>query len=170
MILGMGLAFVAFRGVGGSWLRTAFGVMVLVLAARELWALYRAKKDAKAVARPIPPLASIAAIFGAGIIHGIYATGGPLLVYAIGREGLDKHAFRSSLSMIWLVLNVFLFGSFVFEGRYDASVGMDLLVLLPTVPLGIVLGEWLHHRVEERKFKITVFSLLIAAAISLLLR
>jgi hypothetical protein len=171
MGLGLGAGFFAVPYLGGDWLKTAFGVMVLVLAARELSLLFRARRgEASDLARPIPPAASVAAMLGAGVIHGIYATGGPLLVYAIGREGLPKHEFRSTLSSVWLVLNAVLAGGFLLEGRYSAETGLDLLILLPAVPLGIVLGEQLHHRVAERPFKIAVFVLLIAAAISLLIR
>jgi uncharacterized membrane protein YfcA len=171
MGLGLAVGFYAARDLGGSWLKIAFGVMVLLLASRELFLLWRARREeAASLARPIPPAASIAAMLGAGVIHGIYATGGPLLVYAIGREGLPKHEFRSTLSGVWLALNAVLAAGFLLEGRYSADTGVDLLVLLPAVPLGIVLGEVLHHRVAERPFKIAVFLLLIAAAISLLAR
>jgi uncharacterized membrane protein YfcA len=44
------------------------------------------------------------------------------------------------------------------------------LLLIPTVPLGILVGEWVHHRVDERSFKMVVLVLLIAAAISLIVR
>jgi hypothetical protein len=43
---------------------------------------------------------------GAGLVHGMYTTGGPLLVYALGREGLSKHVFRSTVTAVWLVFNV----------------------------------------------------------------
>ena len=170
MGLGMALGFSAFAGTESVWLRYGFAVMVLVLAARELWLRVRASADPKRVARPMPAAASVAAMFGAGIIHGIYATGGPMLVYALGRESLSKHAFRSTLSAVWLVLNAGLLIGFSIEGRYAPAVGLDLLVLLPAVPLGVALGEWVHHRVDQRRFELAIFSLLIAAAISLLIR
>ena len=166
MGLGTVIAAVAFSGFEGAWLRYAFAVMILVLAARELYKMrWGAGLDA-----PPPKAASFAAIFGAGLIHGIYATGGPLLVYAIGREGLDKHRFRSTLSAVWLALGIVLLVTFVIEGRYDASTGMDILVLLPAAPLGILVGEKLHHRVDEKRFKAGIWILLIVAAASLLLR
>ncbi len=170
MGLGMALGFSAFAGTESVWLRYGFAVMVLVLAARELWLRVRTSADPKRVARPMPAAASVAAMFGAGIIHGIYATGGPMLVYALGRESLSKHAFRSTLSAVWLVLNAGLLIGFSIEGRYAPAVGLDLLVLLPAVPLGVALGEWVHDRVDQRRFELAIFSLLIAAAISLLIR
>lgn len=171
-LMGLGLVggFLVARAVEGDWLRIAFGTMVLLLATRELYWLHRASRDPVSLTRTNPRGATFLAMLGAGVVHGIYATGGPLLVYAIGREGLDKYRFRSTVTTVWLVLNSILGSAFLFEGRYDASTALDLLVLLPGVPLGIVVGEWLHRKVDERRFKITVFALLVGAALALLFR
>ena len=167
MAVGMGLAFLLLTKVGGPWLGLAFGLMVLALSARDLHHLRRASAS---VDKPISRPASVAALLGAGVIHGIYAAGGPMLVYAIGREGLTKKAFRSTLSMVWIVLNVVLVARFLLAGDYDREVALDILLLIPTVPLGILVGEWVHHKVDERSFKMAVLVLLIAAAISLIVR
>ena len=167
MTLGMAFAFLLLTQIGGPWLGLAFGWMVLALSARDLHHLRFANA---ALDKPISRPASIAALVGAGVIHGIYASGGPMLVYAIGREGLSKKVFRSTLSMVWIVLNVILVARFLLSGDYDREVALDILLLVPTVPLGILLGEWVHHRIDERSFKMAVLVLLIAAAISLILR
>lgn len=159
------VGFLVFADMAGGWLRMAFGGMILVLAVRELWLMRSA--EASAERGPLPRPVSFAAILGAGLIHGVFATGGPLLVYAIGREGFDKHQFRSTLAAVWLSLSLILITSFAIDGRYDAATGMRLLVLLPAVPLGVAVGEWLHHRVNERRFKVAIWILLIAAAVSL---
>ena len=98
------------------------------------------------------------------------ATGGPLLVYALGKESLDKHAFRSTLATSWLVLNIALTTTFALDGRYDGATLGRMALLVPLAPFGIAIGELVHRRVDERHFKITVFSLLIAAALSLTVR
>ena len=167
MAAGMAVAFLLLTKVGGPGLGIAFGLMVLGLSARDLYYLRGAKAAAE---KPIPRAASAAAMLGAGIIHGIYAAGGPLLVYAIGREGLGKKAFRSTLSMVWIVLNIILVTRFVLAGEYDREVALEILMLVTTVPLGIVLGEWVHYRVDERTFKLVVLVLLCAAAVSMILR
>ena len=115
MALGMGLAFYLLTQVGGPWLGLAFGLIVLALSSRDLHRLCFGSTD---LDRPIPRLASIAALFGAGVIHGIYASGGPMLVYALGREGLSKKGFRSTLSMVWILLNTILITRFVAAGDY----------------------------------------------------
>jgi len=167
MGLGMGGAFLLLTKVSGPWLGLAFGLMVLGLSARDLHQL-RAGSDA--LHRPVSKSASVAALLSAGLIHGIYASGGPMLVYAIGREGLTKKAFRSTLSMVWIILNVILVVRFLLAGDYDRKVALDILLLVPAVPFGIVVGEWVHHKVDERSFKMAVLLLLIAAAISLIVR
>lgn len=167
---GMAIGMIVRDDLGGAWLRALFAVLVLVLSVRELWLLHRPRADLAAASRPIPPVAAFGAMVGAGVIHGIYATGGPLLVYALGRSGLDKRAFRSTMAAIWLVFSIALTVGFALEGRYDARAGVDLLVLLPAIPLGLVVGEIVHHRVDEQRFRSIVFALLIAAAVSLLLR
>ena len=167
MGLGMACAFVLLTRVGGPWLGFAFGCMVLVLSARDL---HKLRAGSGAAQKPIPKPASVAALFGAGVVHGIYASGGPLLVYAVGREGLSKHVFRSTLSTVWIVLNLILVARFVMKGDYDRAVMLDVLVLVPTVPVGILIGEWIHHRVDENRFRMAVLVLLMAAAISLIVR
>jgi uncharacterized protein len=164
---GMAVGMLVRDELGGAWLRIAFALLVLVLSGRELWLLFGARAAAR---RPIPPAAATGAMLGAGLVHGIYATGGPMLVYALGRTNLDKHEFRSTLSAIWLTLNAALAVGFLVEGRYDAAVAADLLVLLPAVPLGVLVGELVHRRVDEHRFRTAVFALLFAAAISLLVR
>jgi len=167
MALGMACAFLLLTRIGGPSLGLAFGVMVLILSARDL---YRLRAASAVVDEPISRPASVAALFGAGVVHGIYASGGPLLVYAIGREGLSKKVFRSTLSAVWIALNIILVSRFILGGVYDRARLVDVLLLVPAVPLGVLLGEWVHHKVDERTFKVAVLVLLIAAAISLILR
>jgi uncharacterized membrane protein YfcA len=164
---GMGFAFFLLTRIGGPWLGLAFGLMVLGLSARDL---HRLRSASALMDKPIPAVASGAALLGAGVVHGIYASGGPLLVYAIGREGLNKRVFRSTLSMVWIVLNLILVSRFTLAGDYDRSVMIDVMMLVPAVPLGVFLGEWVHRKVDERSFKFVVLVLLIAAAISLIVR
>ena len=167
MGLGMGCAFLLLTKVGGPWLGLAFGLIVLALSAHDL---HQLRAGNAALHKPVSKAASVAALLSAGLIHGIYASGGPMLVYAVGREGLEKKAFRSTLSMVWIILNVILVVRFLLAGDYDRKVALDILLLVPAVPFGIIVGEWVHHKVDERRFKMAVLLLLIAAAISLIVR
>lgn len=159
---GMVVGFLARDALEGRLLVMLFGVLVFVLAARDLVAMRRAEP------RPISPPASFAALLGAGVVHGIYATGGPLLVYAIGREQLTKGEIRATLTVVWLILDSALSAAFAFEGRYDVATLGSIAILIPAIPIGIVIGEVVHHRVNERHFRAGVFGLLLVAAVVLI--
>ena len=104
----------------------------------------------------------------AGVSHGLFASGGPLLVYALIGTSLDKARFRASLILVWFSLNSVLTLVFLWQGRLQPQAGL-LLAYLPLIPLGVVLGEWLHHRVNEAAFRLWIYRLLIVAALALLL-
>ena len=105
----------------------------------------------------------------AGIVHGIYASGGPLLIYAVSRLNLTKSVFRSTLGAVWFILSVILTASYVMTGKMSAHSLKLILLLLPVILIGILLGEWLHHRINEYRFKIFVFAVLLFAGLSICL-
>jgi uncharacterized membrane protein YfcA len=161
--VGVGLALFQLRHLG--FLKVAFAVFVVGLAAVELWRARRA-----APARPLPGAGWAATLFGAGIVHGLFACGGPLAVYAIGREVEDKARFRATLSALWLVFNVVLVAGYVVGGSLGESTLRDSALLVPSLVLGIVAGEFIHHRVSEERFRTGVHLLLLFAGAALLAR
>lgn len=167
-LMGAGLAAgqVLFRVLGPSTRETFLGALVVALAARELW---RQRPAARGVVRP--PLgegASALWLLGAGVIHGLYATGGPPLVYVLGRRGLPKAVFRSTLAVVWLALNGVLTVVFLVDGQLGGAGLRRVALLAPVVAAAIVLGETLHRRVDEGRFRTVVFALLLVAGLVLL--
>ncbi len=146
------------------WMRPALGLMILGLAVRELWK--GAPKEGQRGSR----LAANVGILVAGVVHGIFATGGPPLVWALGQEQLDKRTFRTTLTVVWLVLNAVLLVTFLVNGRVDGGTAMGSAVLLLPTLLGIAAGQWLHHRVDEARFRTAVWGVLVVAALPLILR
>lgn len=175
LLLGRILPLMGVGALLGLWLASAFdpsrlrlllGAIVLGLSLRELWVRIRGTQSS----RPLPELVSHSVIFSAGIVHGLFATGGPPLVYALARRGLEKRVFRSTISAVWLTLNFCLAVQYTWVGRYDRATLLDVLRLLPTVPLGIAAGEFLHDRVDERRFQTLLYVTLALASLALLLR
>ncbi len=161
MIVGMGIGFAVSEMVRGPALRIAFGALVLVLSCRELYLCFAKETAPRA---PLGVVPRTAALIGAGILHGIYAAGGPLLVYAVGRLDLGKAAFRATLTTMWLLLNLVLTVMMVAAGRVDGPSLLQTALFLPAIPVGIVLGELLHRRVDEKRFRTVLFTMLALAA------
>ena len=162
-VLGLGLS--GWLGARDE-LRVAFGALVVGLALRELWRL----RSADAPVPPVPRAVAHASMLGAGLLHGLYGTGGPLLVYALGRELPDRRVFRATLCAVWLALNLVLIGGFIVQGRYGQEHLVWLPVLFVAMGLGTWAGDWLHERVSPHAFRVGVYGLLLVAALALVLR
>ena len=151
----------------GDLIRGVFAAFVVALAAGELW---RARQGTTADTRALPAPVAATALVGAGVVHGLFACGGPLLVYVVGRELTDKARFRATLSAVWLLLNAALLVPRLAEGALDREALTGSGVMLVSLVGGLAIGERLHHRLPVARFRIAVFALLLVAGLALLAR
>ena len=142
-------------------MRQIFGVLIVWFASRELWRMHHAGETA---VRPAWLTTGITGL--AGITHGLFASGGPLLVYALSGLAMNKASFRVTLIMVWLILDGTLMTAFALDGRLAPALPL-VAVYLPVIGLGVWLGEWLHHRVSEQRFRLGVYVLLLVTGILL---
>ncbi|MFT6429062.1 MAG: putative membrane protein YfcA [Halopseudomonas sp.] len=154
MLLGTLTGYGLRPWLGDSLLKLLFGALVLWFASRELWRMARGIQIV-----PHSLMLSRALTFGAGITHGLFASGGPLLVYALGGIQLDKSRMRATLLVVWFTLNSCLSLLFLVDGTLLPSLPR-LVFYLPLLVVGVLLGEYLHHRLNEQRFRQLVYSLL----------
>lgn len=109
-------------------------------------------------------------LLGGGIMQGIYASGGPLVVSCASQILPDKDAFRATLSFLWILLNGLLFGMYLQQGVYTEDVRWFAFKHLPAVLIGMVAGNTLHRRIDQKSFQRLVFFLLMLAGLALVLR
>jgi uncharacterized membrane protein YfcA len=147
-------------------LKRLFGLLVTVYAARELIIDLRPKPAQK---RELSGFWSTFWLVLAGITHSVYATGGPMLVYVVGRLGLTKAEFRATMCMVWGLFNTFLTAVFLANGRMGMGSLKITAGLLPALALGIIAGEWIHGRVSEKIFRRLIFSLLLFSGMVLVI-
>ena len=164
-LMGFGLlvGILAFNVIEGKSLKYLFGILVVLLSARELYRLIRYRNNPIAISDPVAK----ACIFCAGILHGLFASGGPLLIYAVSRLNLIKSVFRSTLSAVWFIFNVILTASYLITGKLNLQSLKFIILCLPVILFGIWLGERLYLRISEYRFKIVVFGILLFAGISI---
>ena len=162
MGVGLGIGLAIFERASNDGLRRAFGFFVVGVALAELWRTLRAT----GAPRPLPELATRAALFGAGVIHGLFSSGGPLLVYALGRLPIEKRVFRATLSTVWVVLASALTIAYAWQGRVGRESLLATATLLPVLATAFVAGDWAHHRLDESKFRILIYVLLIVAGLT----
>jgi uncharacterized membrane protein YfcA len=147
-----------------AWLKPVFACFVVVVATQQLRALRRGGQ-----LEPLPLWLQGAWLFGGGVIHAVFATGGPPTVYVASRELPQKAAFRASLSAVWVVLNLLVVPRLWLEQSLTLRTLETSGLLLVPLALGIGAGEWIHHRFDERRFRVAVAVLLWCAGLTLLL-
>jgi uncharacterized membrane protein YfcA len=161
LILGL-LIYPLLKGIN---LKGLLGGFVVILSTRELIALRKSSASDAQTSKVATGCWQILA----GITHAFYITGGPLLVYSVSRLELDKEVFRSTLCSVWVGLNILLVIVFALNGRLNTESIKITAPLIMVLPLGIVLGEWLHNRFNPTVFRAIIYGLLLCSGIKLLL-
>jgi len=110
---------------------------------------------------------SVPLLVGGGIFHGLFAAGGPAIVYYASRQFRAQENFRATLSMLWLILNIGLLTSFLMAGQMDWNKLRMTAMVLPGLVIGILLGSVI--RVKEFGFKVLTYTLLFFAGLFLLI-
>lgn len=165
--LGAAIGLVLFRVVesGGprasAALALVFGCFVVMLAVMQLIArgghLRRGQR--------------LALLAAGGIAHGLFGTGGPMIVYVVHRQIPDARPFRATLAVLWLVLNTALLASFAAQGLYagEPTFETGIVLAIAFVP-GLWLGDRLHRKLPPARFERAVWVLLLVAGAALAIR
>ncbi len=169
MLPGVAVGMVLFRLWKAEALLFLVGVAIAGLAVVELLRLRSEPSSAGQIASATNPLTA-AVLVVAGVVHGLFGTSGPLVVWAATRTLSDKARFRATLSLLWLVLSAALVVGFVLDGTLTSSSLTQSAHLLPTMLIGYVVGDHVHQRVPQRAFRLGVCVLLIVAGAVLALR
>lgn len=188
MGLGLPLGLLGASRVDEALLVKVFGVFVVALAGVEL-ARMRAEGasggpeqgDARREVQPAGRAGSstgsrasarlddLLLVLG-GIVHGAFATGGPMVVYVTGRALVEKERFRATLAVLWLTLNTVLVTTWIVRGTLGAESLRRSGGLAVGLALGMLLGEQAHRRVPVRAFRVGVYVMLAVAGTLLTLR
>jgi len=142
-------------------LAAVFGSFVALLAVLQL---------ARPATAPLGRGLQRAFLVAGGVAHGLFGTGGPMIVYVTRRELADKRAFRATLAVLWFVLNIALLVNFVALGLYTRhTVEIGGAVGLALIP-GLWLGQRVHDALDGARFERVVWTLLLVAGLALALR
>ena len=164
--IGFPIGLYLFQIVTGPKLKLAFGFIVVLLGAFELIRTFSTKESQK----PLGFLQSAVFLIAGGIMQGPYASGGPFVVYYASRAIKNKSQFRTTISMLWLILNFILTTNLALTQKMNAYTLQFSLALLPFVLAGMIVGIYIHKKISEVVFKKFVYALLVCAGTSLIVR
>ena len=162
MLSGMLVGIALLQILSSEALKAAFALLVLWFAGRE-W--YKLRRGIVVGFKPRwwQPLWTLLA----GITHGLFASGGPLLVYSLNTFAIAKANFRATLVCVWLGLNV-TYTSIMWHQGVVQPVLPLVFAYVPVLAVAFWLGHRIHQHVNEHQFKQLVYGLLILSALAML--
>ncbi len=163
MILGALPGLFLFHYLDGPYLKMVFSFFVIILSIREL-SVHEIRVGG------LPSVLEKTFFFTAGMIHGMYASGGPLLVYGLGKQLGRKGAVRTTLALLWLIISLIMTGYYLYGSTLEIdSIILAGIMVVPVV-LGTVTGLSLHNRLNESVFRRLLFAFLGISGFMLLLK
>lgn len=144
------------------------GVIILLLTAKGIYDLFAEKKEG--AKKPLPKAVRMGALILAGIVHGMFVCGGPLLIIYMSECLPDKAEFRATISTSWIVLNGILLVTQIIEGEWSLPLLKTQLIALPVLFLAMLIGSILYKRMSQRVFMIITYALLLLSAVSLFMK
>ena len=113
-------------------------------------------------------LLSCLILFCGGIFQGAFSSGGPLVVTYAAKAIPEKNTFRATLPLLWFTTNFIMNLKWIWAGNvWSRPLFLHFLWALPFIGAGMLLGDHLHRKVDQKKFTLLVYGLLIVVAVIL---
>ena len=109
-------------------------------------------------------------LVAAGIVHGMFVCGGPLLISYMTKKLPEKAAFRATISTVWIFLNGIIFVSHIITGAWTPAVIKSGLISVPFLFAGMFIGGLLYKKMSQRFFILLTYVLLLISGASLFLK
>ena len=142
------------------------GLFVIFLAVQGLYHCFRTTdkppKPASKYSMLILPIA--------GVVHGIFVSGGPLLIGYLTKKITDKTAFRATISTVWVFLNSLILFDDIRSGLWTLDLLKIQLISIPFLLAGMFLGGKLYAKMSQQLFMKITYVLLFLSGVSLLVK
>lgn len=160
MLLGMAIGTVLYRIVPLPFLLPVYGAVIVAIALKRLFL---------PETTAMPRWLCLLVLLAGGVIHGMFVSGGALLVLYATMVLKDKAEFRATIAATWAVLDPTFFILNFQTSLWNRE--NLLLIALCMVPLflSVYVGNLLHNRINKKLFMRLTYVLLLASGLSILI-
>lgn len=159
MLIGMSVGIYLFSVLPSVVLMKIYGALIICVAIRGL----TVKKEMK-----ISNGGLVGVLFLSGVIHGMFLSGGALLVIYAVNALKEKSVIRATLAPVWISLNTLMLIQEWISGRVTGKMlGLTGACVIP-VFVAIIIGSALHKRIRQDVFVKLTYALLVISGITLL--
>lgn len=157
MLIGMIIGIVIFKVVSINILLYIYAVLIILIAIKSLFVKNKVN---------LPKYSMIVVLIVAGIIHGMFISGGSLLVVYAVSVLRDKDEFRATIAPVWVILNTIMMFEHIKTGLFtEYTLTLTLICLIPLF-IATRIGNVLHKKINQQTFlKLTYILLLISGVL-----
>ena len=145
MIIGMCIGIQLCKVISSEWLLIVYGIIIIVVAGKNLFI----HKE-----HHLPGILLLCVLIIAGIIHGMFVSGGALLVVYATQTFKDKDEFRATIAPVWVVLNSFITSQI---HSHQFNINNIRLILISIVPLMIDYMD--RQRLAQKSITKAIFTI-----------
>jgi uncharacterized protein len=165
-LLGIAVGLYLFTLLDSATLAKWLGGLVLAYGLYSLWGTFGAAKP------HLPPrLAAILGGLGGGMTGTVVGTMGSVF-FAMYFDAirLAKDSYRATMTAILLTLTVIRGVGYFAVGEFSRDVFVVTAILLPSMMLGMFIGNRFHHGMSDLAFRRTVAFALTVSGLALLIK
>ena len=160
-----GIVIKSMVDIHARWLYIVLGIFVCMVAC---YGVFAGKRETAEV--PSNGLLDGGLLLIAGLIHGIFVCGGPLVITYLTKNLPDKTKFRATISTVWIVFNGVIMISDIFAGAFTLPVLLQLCIATPFLFGGMYVGSKLVQKMDQSFFMKLTYVLLLLSGLSLLIK
>ena len=106
----------------------------------------------------------------AGIVHGMFVCGGPLLVVYASENIKKRDEFRVTISAVWAVLNTIILFTDIKAGYFNPKLFLLLGISIAVLFLAMFIGSVILKHINKKWFMIITYVLMGISGLSLILK
>lgn len=159
MFVGLVLGLLIYNIVQIDLLLKVYGVVIVIIAISKL-----TRTEPKVYSKKT----LITILIVAGIIHGMFVSGGAFLVVYASVQLCDKDEFRATMSSVWVVLNSILFLVHLYMGYFDRRTIILTSFAVVTALGSVFVGNIIFNRINLNVFLLITYILLLCSGILLI--
>lgn len=160
-VIGVPLGVLLLRHVSSEIVTALLGVILIAYALYALIGFTLPQLER--------PAWGYAAGFLGGVLGGAYATSGPPVIIYGNCRRWERDQFKSNLQGFFIVTSAVSIVSHMIVGNYTQIVWSLLLVALPAILLGLILGIMMDSYINQYRFRQLIQIMLVFLGVSLIL-
>lgn len=154
MIIGMGVGMHLYSIFPASGLIKIYGILIILISLKGLFV----KREFSLSSFLLTMILLLA-----GIIHGMFLSGGALLIVYAVAVLKEKSVIRATITPVWIILNSYMLFQDLYSGYITPQVFKLTIFSIVPVIFAVMLGNYLHKKMDQKFFiKLTYFLLIIS--------